>query len=154
MRLVLASSLALLLGCAHEAPVTVPLGTLKAAIQQNESQFAQALMRGDAAAVANLFREDAQYIPGWQKGRLEGRAAIQALFQQRLAAAHFLEVVMTTGAVGTDGDLAYETGTNRLTRQTGDAPPVTTTGRYLTVWHHQPDGQWRIQVDMVVVDPP
>ncbi|MGO9065873.1 MAG: YybH family protein [Myxococcaceae bacterium] len=81
-------------------------------------------------------------------------AAIQALFQQRLAAARFLDATATANTVGTDGDLAYETGTNKLTRQTGDAAPVTTTGRYLTVWHHDTDGQWCIQVDMVVVDAP
>ena len=154
MRLVLAPSLALLLGCAHEAPAPASVASLKAAIQQNLAQFGQALTRGDAAAIANLFREDAQYIPGSQKGRVEGRAAIVALFQQRLAAARYLDVVITTVSLGMDGDLAYETGTNKLTRQTGDAAPVTTTGRYLTVWHHDPDGQWRIQVDMVVVDPP
>ncbi len=132
----------------------MPLSSLKATLVENVSQIAQALLRGDAAAVASVFCEDAQYIPGSQKGRVEGRAAIQALFQQRLAAARFLDATATANTVGTDGDLAYETGTNKLTRQTGDAAPVTTTGRYLTVWHHDTDGQWCIQVDMVVVDAP
>ena len=52
-----------------------------------------------------------------------------------------------------DGDTAYETGTNRITSQAGDAPPVTRTGRYLTVWRRQPDGSWRIRVDAVMTDP-
>jgi len=154
MRPVLASCFALLLGCAHEAPATGSVSALKATIQQKEAEFAQALIRGDAAAIAGFFREDGQFIPGWQKGRVEGRAAIQAFYQQRFATARFLEAAIHSDAVGTDGDLAYERGTNRLTRQTGDAAPVTTTGRYLTVWRHDADGQWRIQVDMVVLDPP
>ena len=51
------------------------------------------------------------------------------------------------------GDLAYERGTNRITRQQGSATPVTSTGRYLTVWRRQSDGRWLIQADMVVADP-
>jgi len=152
----LALPLALLLGCAHEQ---TPTGTgdtsaLRASIEQNEAQLAQALKRGDAVAIAGFFLEDGVVIPGWQKGNIEGRAAIQAYYEKRFATARFLDAVITTSKVGTSGDLAYEMGTNRLTRQTGDAAPTTTTGRYLTVWRRGSDGQWRIQVDMVILDPP
>ncbi len=51
------------------------------------------------------------------------------------------------------GDLAWETGTNRLVVQVGDAPPATRTGRYLVAWKRGADGRWRYRVDAIVPDP-
>jgi hypothetical protein len=48
---------------------------------------------------------------------------------------------------------AFGPGSGRAQIQAGDAPPVTRTGRYLTVWKRQPDGVWRIRVDAIVPDP-
>jgi uncharacterized protein (TIGR02246 family) len=154
-RFFVALSLTVLLGCAHEQTPTGggDASTVRASIEQNEAQFAQALKRNDASALAAFFLGDGQVIRGWQKGNVQGRAAIQAYYAKRFETARFLDAVITTTSVGTSGDLAYETGSNRITRQTGDAVPVTTTGRYLTIWHHEADGQWRIQVDMVILDP-
>ncbi|MGO8970771.1 MAG: YybH family protein [Myxococcaceae bacterium] len=127
---------------------------MRTAIEQNEARFAHALKANDATTIAGFFTEDGLIIPGWQKGNVQGRAAIQAYYSKRFETAHFLDAVITTASIGTSGDLAYESGTNRLTRKTGDAAPVTTTGRYLTIWHRESDDHWRIQVDMVIVDPP
>ncbi len=75
------------------------------------------------------------------------------MFAARFKAARFIDVAIATVSVQVEGDTAYETGTNRVTVQAGDAPPVTRTGRYLTVWKRQPDGVWRIRVDAIVPDP-
>jgi ketosteroid isomerase-like protein len=75
------------------------------------------------------------------------------VFAARFKAARFIDVAIATASVQVDGDTAYETGTNCVTVRARDAPPVTRSGRYLTVWKRQPDGVWRIRVDAIVPDP-
>ena len=146
-----------LLGCAHqpeaEAAAAVDTSAVRAAIEQCENQYAKALVRGDAVAIASVFADDGQFTLSSRKGTIQGRAAIQAFNEERLKTTKFLEATITTTDVRACGDWAYETGTNRLTRQQGDTAPVTTTGRYLTIWARESDGQWRIKVDMVATDP-
>jgi uncharacterized protein (TIGR02246 family) len=107
---------------------------VRAAIKKGNDAIRTAVKRGDAAAIAQVFTEDADFIPVPPgKGFISGRAAIEALNAQRLQKRRYLDLVLSTTSVGTSGDLAYETGTNRVTYQEGDAAPITQTGRYLVV---------------------
>ena len=142
--------------CAHAGqgvPVRQDPAAVRTAIEGALGQFSAAMKRGDAGAIASLFADDAQYITAATKGFVTGRAAIEEVFAARFKAGRFLEVTVTTASVEVEGDTAYETGTNRVVMQVGDASPVTRTGRYLTVWVRQPDGVWRIRVDAIVPDP-
>lgn len=140
--------------CAHGPAVRASdAGQVRAAIEATNAQFAAALMKGDAAALAGLFAEDGEVIPPAAKGFVRGRAALQDYYAGRLEAARFLEVTITTLAVEVSGDLAWETGTNRLVVQAGDAAPTVRTGRYLVAWKRGPDGRWRYRVDAVIPDP-
>lgn len=142
--------------CAHDghgASAPRDPAAVRAAIEANLAQFSAAMKRADAGAIASMFTEDGEYITAATKGFPTGRTAIQDVFAARFKAARFVDVAITTASLQVVGDTAYETGTNRLTIQAGDAPPVTRTGRYLTVWKHEPDGVWRIRVDAIVPDP-
>ena len=57
---------------------------------------------------------------------------------------------MTTTDVEGRGDLAYLTGTIRqtLTAKKPGAKPVPYDGKYVTVLKKQPDGSWKIVLDM------
>jgi ketosteroid isomerase-like protein len=52
------------------------------------------------------------------------------------------------------GDIAIEASTIGWTIQAGDNPPAKRSGRALTVWHHDADGQWRMLADYPAYDPP
>jgi uncharacterized protein (TIGR02246 family) len=134
-------------------PSSAEAADARTAIEATNARFAAALMKGDAAAIAGLFAEDGQVIPPAAKGFVSGRAALERYYADRLKTARFLEVVIHTAAVEVSGDLAWETGTNRVVAQTGSAPPVTRTGRYLVVWKRGADGRWRYRLDVVVPDP-
>lgn len=56
--------------------------------------------------------------------------------------------------VAASRDLGYTFGTWELTgkSRTGDA--VNLTGKYATVWKKQPDGSWKVVLDLGNVDPP
>ena len=141
--------------CAHGAGSrgAAENAEVRAAITAANAEFAAALVRGDARAMAAMFTEDGQLVPAAQKGFVSGRKEIEAYQARRVEARRYLEVVITTVELGVSGDLAWETGTNRVTLQQGQGAPVTITGRYLAVWKREADGRWRIRADLPVTDP-
>ena len=142
------------LGCAH-APPRDASGTteVRAAIERVYAEFSAAMVRGDAAAVAALFTADGEVLPATASGFITGTAALQAWYAGRMKAVRFLVVELKPIALEVSGDLAWETGTNRVVTQAGDAPPVTRTGKYLVAWRRGPDGLWRMRADAVILDP-
>ncbi len=142
------------LACAH-GPGVAPSSAaeVRAAIEATNARFAELLKQGDAPGLAALFAEDGEAIPPAAKGFVRGRAALEEYYAARVRAARFLEVEIRTVAVEVSGDLAWETGTNRLVVQVGDAPPATRTGRDLVAWKRGADGRWRYRVDAIVPDP-
>ncbi len=142
------------IACAH-APAKTPADPrqVRAEIEASNAQFAAAMKRADAAAIASMFTEDGEVIPPAAKGLVTGRAALEGYYAARFKAARFLEVQITTTAVDVSGDLAWETGTSRVVVQAGEAAPATRTGRYLVVWKRGADGRWRYRVDAVIPDP-
>ena len=52
-----------------------------------------------------------------------------------------------TGAeVAASGDIGYTIGTFELTAEQ-DGTAMLTEGKYVTIWHKQTDGSWKVQVD-------
>jgi ketosteroid isomerase-like protein len=88
-----------------------------------------------------------------EPGFVSGRAAIEAYQAKRLQARRYVDAVITTAELGVSGDLAWETGTNRVTIQQGESAPLTVTGRYLAVWKRGADGRWRIRAELPITDP-
>ncbi len=146
-----------LVACAHapasSKPEADPAAPVRAAIAAANAEFAQALLRGDAKAMAATFTEDGEIVPTNERGFVEGREAIEAYQAKRLEGRRYLEVEITTVHLGTSGDLAWETGVTRATIQQAQGAPVAVTGRYLAVWKRGADGTWRIRVDLPVSDP-
>jgi uncharacterized protein (TIGR02246 family) len=151
----LLAALAAACACAHARGPAGPAeeAAVRAAITAANEEFAQALVRGDARAMAALFTEDSELIPASRPGFVSGRPEIEAFHAQRLRARRYLDVVITTVKVGVSGDLAWETGTSRATVQQGDGAPVTFSGRHLAVWKRGADGRWRIRADLPIADP-
>jgi uncharacterized protein (TIGR02246 family) len=151
---VLTVSSALTLACAHApAARTTDAAQVRAAIEVAYAGFISALPRGDADALAAFFTDDAVLAYPGLKGFVTGRTAIRDYWAARFQAARFLEAVIVPAEVRVDGDLAWETGTNRVVVKSGDAAPVTRTARYLVAWRRGADGRWLIQADAVVPDP-
>ena len=152
--LLLIASATMTLACAHAPPVpAADPAEVRASIDGTLREFGAAMRRADPAAIASMFTEDGEYVVATRKGFVTGRAAVEEHFARLFKTVRFLDVVITTVSVQVEGDMAYETGTNSVTLQAGEAPPVTRTGRYLTVWKRQADGVWRIRVDAIVPDP-
>ncbi len=53
----------------------------------------------------------------------------------------------TVAEVAASGDIGYTIGTFELTAEQ-DGTTMRTEGKYVTVWHKQADGSWKMQVDI------
>ena len=60
----------------------------------------------------------------------------------------------TTADVGGAADLGYTIGTYHMTLPDTDGNTVEIDGKYLSLWRRQPDGSWKIAVDMFNTDGP
>ncbi len=54
----------------------------------------------------------------------------------------------TTVVVSRSGDIAYTTGTNRVTFSTPDGKQITVEGKAVTVWRREKDGAWKCVIDI------
>jgi len=51
-------------------------------------------------------------------------------------------------------DLGYTTGSFEIHEKSSDGTPVVRKGSYVTIWRKQPDGTWRVALDMGSFVPP
>jgi uncharacterized protein (TIGR02246 family) len=114
----------------------------RASIESQEQALTQASQRGDAAAMASLFTEDAKIsVPGTQ-GIVAGRAAIQAFWQAALSGG-MKEISLATAELEGDGSWRYETGRYSALGANG---AELGSGEYMLIWKKE-GGAWKIHRD-------
>ncbi len=136
-------TLALILAAAVipiQSDIPIPL----AAMAQTEREFAKAAtVVGWRDAFLQDFADDAiAFSPGVVPAK-------DGLRKQPSTPFSIAELVWEprTGDVAASGDLGWLTGpSTSITRKA--AEPVTRHGCYLSVWRKQPDGQWRVFIDV------
>ncbi len=118
---------------------------VRQAIEAINKQFADAVKRGDAAAVAALYTEDARLLPP-NGPTLVGREAIQNFFQSNIDAG-VSDLQLTILEVGVVRDLAYEIGQYALTIQPEEGEALRDQGKYVVIWKRE-NGEWKLDVDI------
>ncbi len=144
-----------LLGCFTPGPPPPSASSQPpAAIAEGNRLLAAALEVGNPDRIATVFADDATLLDAGVPGTIHGHIAIADFWRQRLATTRFVDVEFTTLELTVVGDLAYEVGTSKVKKQSGEAPPVVSTGRYLAVWRLGGGGHWRIEADAFLPDAP
>ena len=92
--------------------------------------------KGDMA----LYEEDAVELPPHQAA-VQGKAAIQAWEEALPPFSDFQEQSLE---IEGRGDLAFDRGTYAMTVAPPGAPSIEDHGKYLTIWHKQAGGLWKI----------
>jgi uncharacterized protein (TIGR02246 family) len=154
-RPVLLSSLLLGLvvgACAQPAetppPPPVDAAAMRDTIQAREREWSAAYLAGDAAAVANLYSEDAAQVQpagDWRRGR----DAISMGMKGELDTLNVSAREDITEEVIPAGDYVVEFGRYSYSATTKQGNrPVSGAGRYVVLWRKDADGQWRLHRDL------
>jgi uncharacterized protein (TIGR02246 family) len=115
----------------------------KATIEKLNDVWTAAFNKGDAAAVAALYTEDAYVLPAGS-AMVKGRAAIEAFWRQ--AAQQMSDAKLTTVDVLPLGrSAAREIGT--VTLKTKSQPPQEVVGKYVVVWR-KIGRDWKLATDI------
>ena len=112
------------------------------AIAAANKEFEAAHLRGDAAALAAQYTENAQIL--WEDREIiSGRKAIEAEWRKDMGGPG-RKAKLTTLEVEQHGDWAFETGKLLINAPDGK---VVYDGKYICIWKRE-NGQWRIHRDI------
>jgi uncharacterized protein (TIGR02246 family) len=129
-----------LLVCAVPLVAQASDGGARAGIDAGNRKFEEAVAKGDAAAIAKLYAEDAEILPPNSPPK-KGRAAIQKEFEGLVGA--FKKITLTTREVYPMGNFALEVGSWKLEDASGKGPE----GKGMVLWKKS-GGSWQLYRDM------
>jgi uncharacterized protein (TIGR02246 family) len=131
---------------APTGPTPLDPAALKTAIEANNTAWAAAANKGDAAAVAAMYTENATMLPPGMDIQ-QGRAAVQQTVE-RLGKAGIRNVSFTALDVAQVGpDTAREIGKFSLEARGPKNKWLTEEGKYVVVWKLV-NGKWLLDVDI------
>ena len=117
------------------------------AVRDADEQWSRAAVAKDLDRTVSFYTEGALVLPP-NRPAVTTRDGIRNLWKGFLDS--LTEISWTTTRVETarSGDMAYVTGTYRMTMKDGTKDR----GKFLDVWKKQADGSWKVAVDMVNSD--
>jgi len=122
----------------------------RAALRQNDENFAKAANAKDFASASSNYLDDGALLPP-NEAAVQGRESIRKWFTAFPPVSNFrVDVVEIDG----HGDVAYTRGNYSLTISPPGAAPVSDKGKYVEIWRKQADGSWKIKADMFNSDNP
>lgn len=115
-------------------------------IEETNARFGAAASRGDMAAVAELYTDDAVLLPP-NAEMVRGKQAIKSFFDGLVQAMGMPQLSLQTKEVEEIGDTACEIGQYTLKFQPSGGEPVTDVGKYVVIWKRDGDA-WKLAVDI------
>ena len=116
-----------------------------------EARFAKDVAAGGGAAFADWFADDGVAL-GNGAAPLLGKVAI--VKSATWAAKDYqLTWTPTDALMGPSGDMGYTWGHFEGHSKDANGNPVTTSGRYMTIWRRQPNGDWKVVMDAGANEP-
>jgi len=118
-----------------------------AVLVRTDLAFARATAERGLDGWLAYFAEDAAIFPA-SGPIVRGLAAIRAHYAGTGFTGRGLTWQPAHAELSSAGDLGYTYGTWRHTTTSPDGSPVVRTGKYTTIWRRQPDGTWKLVVDI------
>ncbi len=116
-----------------------------------DARFAKDVLTRGGAAFADWFAQDAIALNNGQAPQV-GLVAIvkSANWDPKV---YHLTWTTTDAQMGPSGDMGYTWGHFEGHSKDAAGNPVTTTGRYVTVWRKEKDGSWKVVLDAGANEP-
>jgi ketosteroid isomerase-like protein len=116
-----------------------------------EARFAKDVLERGGAAFAEWFADDGVALGNGEAPKI-GRVAI-AKSANWSPKAYQLTWTPTDAVMGPSGDMGYTWGHFEGHSKDANGNPVTATGRFMTIWRKQPDGNWKVVLDAGANEP-
>jgi ketosteroid isomerase-like protein len=139
-----------LTACAPAAPEApaIDIAAETAALQAAATAYTDAARVLDPSAMAAFYAEDGLAMPPNDATR-EGPAAFAAYVEEAGGMEGFsVTLDPPTVVMGAGGDMGYSFGLIQITAPGPDGELVTEEERDVHVWRKQPDGMWKIVIDI------
>jgi uncharacterized protein (TIGR02246 family) len=121
---------------------------VRARILRLDAEWSEAAQGRDVDRIVSYWADDATVLPPGDPP-VVGKAAIREFVAKSFENPSFRISWKTNDVVvSQSGDLAYATGTNRVSFTGPDGTPVTVDGKAVTVWRREKDGSWKCVVDI------
>ena len=121
---------------------------VEAEIRRLDAEWSRAAESRDVERAVSFWSDDARVLPPGGPS-VEGKADIREFVTKSFQTPGFsISWKTTTVVVSAGGDMAYTTGSNRVTFAALDGKAVTVDGKAVEVWRRQKDGQWKCVVDI------
>ena len=121
------------------------LDQIRQTIGEGNAKFGEGFHRGDAAAVAALYTEDALLLPP-NLDTIKGKQGIEAFWSGGMQMGITGVVLSTVDLIGM-GDHVCEIGNYKLTIQPQGQNAMEDNGKYLVIWK-QEGGTWKLHIDI------
>ena len=115
-------------------------------------QFEEAIARGDAAACAAVYTDDAKILPP-DSPELTGKQAAQGLWQSIIDMG-VKSISLQTLELEEMGDMAVDRGAATVDIQGEGGETMQASGKYIVLWKRQTDGTWKWHWDCFNFDAP
>jgi len=137
-------------GCAASVHTPEVVQT-RAALQDADRAFNRATARQRADGWMQFMAPDGALIR--PAGTITGAAVREAVTRMFADTSFTLTWEPLQADAGASGDLGYTVGHWEAHFRNAQGAPVTSTGRYLTIWKQQADHSWKVVQDIGVTDP-
>jgi uncharacterized protein (TIGR02246 family) len=128
------------------AAVTDP-AAVRDSLDAKNTRLAMAMTTGDTATMMSIYADDAVLMLA-DMPAARGREAIARVNAGLFSAYTVSNASFTTTDVIVTGDYAIETGAYRMTLKPRTGPAIPDTGKYISVWRRDANGNWKMIRDM------
>ncbi|HKQ19528.1 MAG TPA: DUF4440 domain-containing protein [Candidatus Eisenbacteria bacterium] len=121
----------------------------KRKVLERDVEWSELASKGrDVEGILSFWTDDAIVMPPGQPS-VVGKAALREYVRASLQIPGFsISWKSSDATLSPDGNVAYLCGENRVTMDGPDGARITMTGRAVTIWRKEGDGEWRCSIDI------
>ena len=130
----------------ESTPPEVDPAQVRAAVEQRNAKFEEAVQNQDAAALGALYTSNAALLPPGGE-IVRGKAGAEELWGSVLSGMGLKTVDLSTVELEVSGDTAFEIGEATLNLEPEGGEAMTQSLKYIVVWKKE-DGTWKLHWDI------